>query len=385
MFFERNGSEISQHYRENKRPKHHGIISLEHTMLSPFLSFEIGEQVTTALLTNAEPIFVDDTQVAWIILPETTGLSLGSQLNVFLQNMHKILFFSMVCGVVASLALGVALSRWLLKPMHALTDAMSSMANGRLQQSVPIESSNELGELAKGFNRMSQSLADADQKKRQLTADITHDLSTPVQVISGYVEMAQHGALPLDDKRLETVSSELMLIQRLIKDMNLLAKTDNNSLVMQCSKVSIGELLTRVHQRFLPQCQRENILLQLTAEPALPTIELDEERMTQVLGNLMDNAIRHTPGQGSIRLSASASDTECEIVVSDTGERIEPNQLSQIFDRFYRVESSRTGVEGNSGLGLSICRALLEMQGATVRAESDGKTGSHFIIQIPII
>jgi signal transduction histidine kinase len=162
-----------------------------------------------------------------------------------------------------------------------------------------------------------------------------------------------------------------------------LAKTDNNSLVLQCSKVSIGDLLTRVYQRFLPKCQRENILLHLATDPALPTIELDEARMTQVLGNLMDNAIRHTPEQGSIRLSASASETECEIVVSDTGEGIDPSQLSQVFERFYRAENSRTSVEGNSGLGLSICRALLEMQGATIRVESDGKTGSRFYIQIP--
>ncbi|WP_117232747.1 sensor histidine kinase [Vibrio maerlii] len=370
--------------KEDPRPKRHGIVTAENIALISYLRFKKGEFIPPAYFDQSEPIYLDGKLIARIIPPEATGLSINSRNRVFLDNIHNILMFAIFVGVITSLLLGVILSRWLLKPLEQIHQAISSMAKGRLKQKVKVKASNELGELASGFNSMSSNIAKADQKKRQLTADITHDLNTPIQVISGYIEMAQHGAIELDEKRLSLIASELGLIERLVKDMNLLAKTDTKTLKLDITQVSISELMTSVHHRFEPRCHAKVISLDLDLVEPLPTLDLDRNRMLQVLGNLVDNAIRHTPKQGLISLTATANEAYCEIKVTDTGCGIEADQLPYIFDRFYRAESSRSGDEGNSGLGLSITKGLLEMQGGEISVSSDGLSGSEFTVRLPV-
>ena len=370
--------------KKDPRPKQHGIVNANNVALLPYLNFKIGESIPSAYLDLAEPIYLGDELIAHIIPPEATGLSLNSRTRVFLDNIHNILIFAILVGVVTSLILGMVLSRWLLKPLEHIHRAISSMAKGRLKQKVVVKASNELGELANGFNVMSANIAEADQKKRQLTADITHDLNTPIQVISGYIEMAQHGAIELDEQRLSLIASELGLIERLVKDMNLLAKADSKTLRLDLSQVSIFDLMKSVHQRFEPRCQAKGIDLNLELSSDLPTIELDRNRMLQVLGNLIENAIRHTQKAGTITLNASVNQHLCELKVRDTGCGIKADQLPHIFDRFYRAESARSGDEGHSGLGLSITKGLLEMQGGKISAMSDGHSGSEFTVLLPI-
>ncbi len=369
--------------KQDPRPKRHGIVTADNISLLSYLSFKSGELIPAAYLAQAKPIYLNNQLIARIIPPEATGLSLNSRNRVFLDNIHSILMFAIVVGVITSLLLGMILSRWLLKPMDQIHQAISSMAKGRLKQKVEVKASNELGELASGFNAMSANIAQADQQKRQLTADISHDLNTPIQVISGYIEMAQHGAIELDEKRLSLIASELGLMERLVKDMNLLAKTDTKTLKLDISSVSISDLMTSVYNRFEPRCQAKDIVLVLELDDSLPTLELDRNRMLQVLGNLVDNAIRHTPKRGIVALSACVNETYCQIIVADTGCGIQTDQLPYVFDRFYRVENARSGDEGNSGLGLSISKGLLEMQGGEITVRSDGQSGSEFIVRLP--
>ncbi|WP_261817932.1 sensor histidine kinase [Vibrio gallicus] len=372
--------------RQNLRyPKRHGIVTSENHALVPFLTFLEGDYVSSAFLSNAQPIYVHNQLVAWIILPEATGLSLESQLDVFLGNLHETLFVAVVIGMFASLILGLILSRWLLKPMDLLHNAMSSMSQGRLLQKVPITANNELGELAKGFNSMSSSISQADQKRRQLTADVTHDLSSPLQVISGYLEMAQQGDIHLDSARLEIMASEVDRMDRLIKDMNLLAKTDSQSLELELASVPVTEFMQDARKRFDANCRAVNISLHLELNSQLPSVYIDEGRMLQVMGNLINNALRYTPEFGVIGLSARRAGERCEIEVSDNGCGIDPAILENIFERFYKVEVARSGYDGQSGLGLSIVKGLLEVQGGTIYADSDGVKGARFVISLPIL
>ncbi|MBW8190503.1 HAMP domain-containing histidine kinase [Neiella marina] len=367
-----------------QRPKHHGIVTADNIALIPYLAFNVGDYIPPAFLLDAEPIQYNQQLIAWIIPPEATGLRLSSQLKVFLANIHQILFVSVAIGIIASLILAVCLSRWLLKPMHSLHSAMSSMAKGQLFQHVPVTAKNELGELAQGFNQMSSSIAEADRKRRQLAADISHDLGTPLQVISGYVEMAQAGDVDLCKSRLDVVASEVKLIERLIDDMNLLAKTDSQTLSLTMSEVPVQLLLQRVHQRFMPSCESKQIEFVLQAEEPLPTLPLDEERMLQVLGNLITNSLKHTPKGGRITLRAEQTAEYCELSVIDNGEGIDPSKLPFVFDRFYQTDTARANVEGSSGLGLSIVKGLLKVQGANITAYSDGQLGARFTIQVPL-
>jgi signal transduction histidine kinase len=364
-------------------PKRHGVVSHSNIVLANFLDFRAGDVISKAYLNEAQPIKAKGEIVAWIIPPEATGLSLASQRELFQENFTEILKISILVGVIVSLIFGLVFSRWLLKPMDRLYSAMSSMANGRLYQQVPVTSNNELAELTIGFNKMSESITQADQKRRRLTADITHDLSTPIQVISGYIEMAQHGDVELNKDRLNIVSNELKLVERLIRDMNLLAKTDSQSLSLQMSEVPLDRLLVVVHQRFLPKCGEKHIILLLNLESMLPSLYLDEARMLQVLGNLLENAIRHTPNDGKIVISGKQFNDYCEVRIEDSGCGVAPEQLEHIFDRFYRIERARSGADGNSGLGLTIAKGILDMHGAQITAHSDGVKGTQFIIQLP--
>ncbi|MBM7036616.1 sensor histidine kinase [Vibrio ulleungensis] len=364
-------------------PKRHGIVSQSNVVLANFLGFRVGDVISSAYLREAQPITVEGTLVAWIVPPEATGLSLASQRELFQDNFTQIFKISLIVGVIVSLIFGQVFSRWLLKPMDRLYSAMSSMAKGRLYQQVPVTSNNELAELTLGFNKMSESLTQADQKRRRLTADITHDLGTPIQVISGYIEMAQNGDVELNNERLKIVRNELKLVERLIRDMNLLAKTDSQSLSLQLSEVPLDKLLVAVHQRFLPKCEEKQIILLLNLESTLPSLYLDEARMLQVLGNLLENAVRHTPSRGKIVVSGKQCDGYCELRIKDSGCGVAPEKLEHIFDRFYRIEPARSGSDGNSGLGLTIAKGILDMHGAEIKAHSDGANGTEFIIRMP--
>lgn len=367
------------------RPKHHGIVSSSDILLTPYLDFEVGQPIPKAFLMDAEPIYLQNEHIAWIIPPEATGLRLSSQLKIFLANIHQIILIAILAGVCASMLLGTWLSRWLLKPILLLHAAMGSMAKGKLSQQLPAVAQNELGDLAQGFNQMSASVTTADEKRRQLVADITHDLSSPVQVISGYVELAHMGQMELDQARLEAISTELELIRALVDDMNLLAKTDAHNLPLTLELLSVDSLLDKVYRRFVPICVLRKVSLSSTVAEELPILKLDEQRMIQVFGNLIQNALKHTPSGGSISLKACQNGNHCVLTVEDTGCGISSEQLPHLFDRFYRGDRARSGSTGSSGLGLSIAKGLLEMQGGTISAHSDGKSGSVFVIRIPVV
>ncbi|MDG3085032.1 HAMP domain-containing sensor histidine kinase [Vibrio hannami] len=271
-----------------------------------------------------------------------------------------------------------------LKPIESLTKASAAIASGDLRQEVSTHSDDEFGDLSNTFNKMSKDLSNADKQRRQLTADIAHDLGTPVQVISGYIEMAQDGSLELNQERVNTIADELEHVQRLLKDMSLLAKTDAKTLSIYTSPTEISSLLERVTRMHQLMCQKKQITLNFNCSAAMPQPQLDEERMVQVLGNLISNAVRYVPEGGKIELSSYCNESYLTIKVSDTGCGIHPDDLLFVFDRFYRSDSSRSGKSGKMGLGLSISKGLIEMQGGTIRVESDGKSGTQFIIEFPV-
>ncbi|WP_375748536.1 sensor histidine kinase [Vibrio sp. HN007] len=368
----------------NKASKKAGLVTADKRALLRYLKFQPGDIVPKAYLENASPVKYQGEVVAWVIPPEATGISLNSQLQVFLDNILDILLMSVAVSILISLIFGAAIAKYILKPVESLTKASSAIASGDLTQEVSDHSNDEIGDLSRSFNKMSKDLARADKQRRQLTADVAHDLGTPVQVISGYIEMAQDGVLDLDDERVDIISSEIAHIQRLLKDMSLLAKTDAKALSIYTTSTDIRTLLERVIRMHQLACQENQITLALNCADSLPAPELDEERMVQVLGNLIRNAIRYVPKGGKIEVASYCVDQCLTIKVSDTGCGIQQEDLPFVFDRFYRSDPSRTGKQGSIGLGLSIAQGLVNIQGGTIRVESDGKSGSHFIIDFKL-
>ncbi len=226
---------------------------------------------------------------------------------------------------------------------------------------------------------MSADLAHADQQRKRLTADITHDLSTPLQVISGYMEMLEEGAVTLSPQRIEIIKTEIDHLRRLVGDLSTLTQVEANGLDIQLQPVQPSVLLEHIYQSYQPIATRQGVELVIEAHPTSSAILVDEGRMLQVLKNLVENALRYTPKGGVIKLSSQVNN-RILLKVSDSGSGIDPEDLPYVFDRFYQADKARGSNQGKMGLGLSICKALVTAQGGFITAQSAGKGQGTTII-----
>ena len=279
--------------------------------------------------------------------------------------------------------LGFLLARRLTQPIRELTSATQAVAQGALGNQVTVRSRDELGNLAASFNRMSSDLARSSSLRRQMTADIAHDLRTPLSVLLGYTEALRDGKLPADQEIFDTMHVEAQHLQRLIDDLRTLSLADAGELPLARQPASPAALLERSAAAYRTLADEHGVRIDVRAEPKLPSVDVDSERIAQVLGNLISNAVRYTPAGGSIRLRAAAGDGQAVLEVADTGSGIDAQDLPHVFDRFYRADLSRQH-DGSSGLGLAIAKGIVEAHGGTIEAQSVLRQGTTFTIRLPV-
>jgi signal transduction histidine kinase len=314
-------------------------------------------------------------------VPATGGeSSAGGYLNSVNQ---QLLFAAGAAGVVA-LLLTWLLSRRILGPVEALTVAAGKMERGDLSQKVEVDTGDEIGKLAHAFNAMSDSLARQETLRRNMASDIAHELRTPLSNIRGYLEAAQDGMVEPDAKLIASLHEESLLLSRLIEDLQELQLAEAGQLSMEPVSVDVGDLIDNAAHALKPAADARGVSILVEAEPDLPPVQADRERIGQVLRNLMDNAITHTPEGGEITVSARASADEIEVSVRDTGEGIPPEHLQNVFERFYRVDSSRARSTGGAGLGLAIVKQIVVLHGGRVWADSEVGVGSTFYFTLPL-
>jgi signal transduction histidine kinase len=363
----------------------HGLVDEDLNALIPFAGIDIGDKVPEDQMKHAVAVQVDGKTVAWILPDTKFQFSLNAEEQLFLRRTNLAIGLAALAGVLVAVGMGFLLAGGLLKPIRRLTKASQEMAHGELQQQVPVTSQDELGQLTATFNKMSLDLFEADQKRRQMTADITHDLSTPLQIISGYIEMLESGEVNLSPERIEIIKTEINNLRRLVGDMTTLTQAESGGLEIQLQAVKPGELMERIILAFQPIVDQKNIQLAAEINQDLPEIMVDEGRMIQVLKNLVENAIRYTPSRGNITLSADA-DEKVNMRVKDSGEGIAAEDLPYVFDRFYRADKARGRNTGKLGLGLAICKTLVNTMGGTISADSEGKEkGTSIVISFPPI
>jgi two-component system sensor histidine kinase BaeS len=343
---------------------------------------QVGQRIKTGVLEKGIGIEINGLVVGTVL---TTGQvpTRSTIENKYLASVNQSLLVAALGGALIALLLGILLARSFTHPLRDLTTATHAMAQGNLEQQVPVRSADELGELVQAFNQMSADLARANQSRHQMTADIAHDLRNPLTVIGGYLESLQDGILKPTPERFRTMQAEVQHLQRLVNDLRTLSLADAGELTLRRQPVAPSELLARVATVYLHQAEQQKINLKVEVEPALPEISLDPERMEQVLGNLVSNALRYTPEGGEIRLSAKQVEGNLVAGVTDNGSGISPEILPHIFERSYRGDSSRSGNE--SGLGLAIAKSIVELHGGSLQVESKLGEGSQFIIEIPFI
>ncbi|MFN2208170.1 MAG: sensor histidine kinase [Candidatus Promineifilaceae bacterium] len=348
--------------------------------------YPLGRQLDSKELARAVPIEVAGRNVGWVLFSEQplrVGSVAGSLEADFLSSMRRALIYGAFAAMLLALMLGAFLARTISRPIRELTTATQQMASGKLGIQVPVRTNDEVGELASAFNQMSSDLAQATQSRRQMTADIAHDLRTPLSVILGYTEALSDDKLAGTRETYEVMHSEAQHLSHLIDDLRLLSLADTGELPLTLRRVAPVELLERTAASHQPQAAKKHIELLVAAAPTLPEINVDPERMAQVLNNLVGNALRHTPRDGRITLSAAGKNGAVTLAVADTGQGISAEDLPYIFNRFYRGDQARQQ-NGESGLGLAIARSIVQAHGGKISVDSTVGDGTTFTITLPV-
>jgi signal transduction histidine kinase len=285
------------------------------------------------------------------------------------------------------LAIGLSMSafRRFATPLAGVMEAADAVAEGDLSVRLPENGTRDFRQLARSFNHMTRELEKAERQRSNLTADVAHELRTPLHIIQGNLEGLLDGVYAPTGAHIGATLEETRLLARLVEDLQTLSLAEAGELELIREPVDLAELLADVRTSFSGQAEAAGVTLELHLEgqPASLTVSADYGRLDQVLGNLMANALRHTPPEGTISLTAEPWSGGVRITLTDTGEGISPEDLPYIFDRFWRGDPSRPHAGGSSGLGLAIAQQLVRAHDGRLTVASEMGRGSTFTIELP--
>ncbi len=348
-----------------------------------------GEIVSTTVIHAGTQIQSGNETVGILLLknqPNRNPLE-----DTFIRRMNDSVFLSAIVTFLLALILGTILSRTITRPIRELTSATHKMANGNFGQQVPVRSRDEIGDLASSFNKMNDDLAHSFELRKQMTADIAHELRTPLSLIIGHAEAVHDGVLPPSAENFEIIREEAERLEKLVNDLRILSLADAGELSVDFQPVYVNKLLSDIQSHYLTPFNQKRI--QLTFQHAPSTIRLtanlDPIRFSQVITNILDNALRYTPENGQVRMYVKQIENgnKVEISITDNGEGVTPEEADHLFDRFYQADTSRTrdSDTGGSGLGLAIAKAIVEMHKGKIWAESEKGEGLKILIVVPVV
>ena len=286
-----------------------------------------------------------------------------------------------LAAAVVGLALAWALARRMLGPVEALTHAARKLGGGDLTSRVPEGRTDEIGELSRSFNSMAESLARQESLRRTMVSDVAHELRTPLTNLRCQIEALEDGLMPPSSETLRSLREEVLLLARLVEDLQTLSVSDAGRLTLDRAVIDLRELVEGALESFRAAASERRLTLR-NEVGALPAVEVDATRIGQVLRNLLTNAMTHTPEGGTITVSASADAGHVAVSVRDNGPGIPAEHLPHVFERFYRADPSRARTTGGAGLGLAIVQGIVKAHGGTVAAASEG--GAVFRFTLPL-
>jgi len=346
----------------------------------------VGKRLRANELREAIPITEvgSDEVLGYVLIALPGAPQLGSSEQRFLTRTRGILISVAALAVVLGLAISAILSRSLTAPLQRLAAAARAVAQGDIGKRVSVEGTSEVAEVAQAFNEMTTALEKAEKLRQNLVSDVAHELRTPLSVLQGNLRAILDDVYPLDKAEIARLYDETRILARLVDDLQELAQAEAGALRFNIVPTDVASVLRAAVARFEPAAEAKSLRLACEIPQALPEALADPDRVSQILNNLISNALRHTPEGGQITLSAAAREGFVEISVADTGEGIAPEDLPHVFDRFWRADRSRSRAGGGAGLGLAIVRALVEAQGGRVHAASEGLgKGSVFSFTLP--
>jgi two-component system sensor histidine kinase BaeS len=346
--------------------------------------------LTNEELESAIPLQVDGETIGYF-LPDGNQVFTPASENLLLSRLNQAAIISIAIAGTVAILLALFLSYRLLRPVRALTQAATHLAEGDLSQRVPVHGNDELATLGLTFNRMANSLQQAEESRRALTADIAHELRTPLAVQRAHLEALQDGIYDLTPENLAVIEEQNRMLTRLVDDLRMLALVDAGQLSLERTPTDFSALIQRVTDRFAPQVADRQIKIQLSLDESCPHLNLDAQRIEQILQNLLDNALRYIFNGGQIALQLTCDSNNATLTIHDSGPGIPEDALPYIFERFYRADKSRArfepvlnDIEGSgTGLGLSIARKLALAHGGDLTASNHPDGGAVFELTLP--
>jgi len=338
---------------------------------------DVGRTLTAAEKSSG-PIVVDDVQVGTLLFFDYVS----PEEAAFLASAKRSALVGGGITTALALALTIFLIAQILSPLRVLTRATESIAEGRAPQKVELRSRDEIGKLGESFDHMVDNLRRSEQLRQTMTADIAHELRTPVTIIQGTLEAVLDGVYEPTPETIVPVYEETLHLGKLIDDLRELALAEAGELRLDREKIDVGVLVRQIIDATVPALDgapEVQTRVEGTAEAMV-----DPKRLRQIIANLLGNALRYTPSGGAVDVAVRQRDGEVEVSVSDTGPGISPKDLDHLFERFYRGDASRNRAVGGSGLGLAIVRQWVEAHGGRVWAENRAEGGARFTFRLPI-
>jgi len=351
-----------------------------------FLLDEDKSRVAGAVILSGEPltmeaIEVDGKLVGWVgFIP--ARMALPPEAQRFLRVQARTLMISLIIALLLAAGLGFVLARHLSRPVRQVATALEALSGGDYSVRAPISTQDEIGALGRNVNQLALTLEKNQTARRRWMADIAHELRTPVAVLKGEIEALRDGIRQVDEKTTDSLLEEAEQLSRLIDDLQTLALSDAGALDFSRKSLDMSELVTQTGDTWEVRLKERNIALERKITPGL-RIEGDLRRLRQLLHNLLENCYRYTSSDGRAILSLAYQGDKLVLTLDDTGPGLGQDQLAHLFERFYRAEGSRARSSGGSGLGLSICRAIVEAHGGSVQADSNSLGGLRIRVILP--
>jgi two-component system, OmpR family, sensor histidine kinase BaeS len=364
------------------QPSNFCVTNLDGIVVRGSFSHEAGDVVSAETLENAISIKADEKTVGYLLIERPPDRRDPMQ-DEFSKRIDFSLLVTGIGTIVMAFLFGTLISQGITKPIRELTSATHAMASGKLGQQVTVRSKDEIGELAQSFNKMNDDLARSFNLRKQMTADIAHELRTPLSLIIGHAEGVHDGVLQPSRENFEIIREEAERLEKMVNDLRTLSLADAGELSLEFQPVDINKLLGDIKTHYMVQLNQKRITLDLEPDSDILQVDLDAIRFSQVLMNILDNEIRYTPEEGRIIIATKQLKNEMQITIQDSGEGVTPEEASHLFDRFYRADESRTRDDGGSGLGLAIAKSIVEMHHGKIWAESEKGKGLRTIIQLP--
>lgn len=311
------------------------------------------------------------------------------------EQFHAEQAYRYATGISIAVAIGVAaltalvvtayFSRRLQRSVAEVSAAATAVANGRYDIRVsPLQLGEDFANLSRAFNQMAQRLESVETTRRQLFGDLAHEIRTPISVVEAYMEAVEDGVKTLDSDTIAMLRDQTRRLVRFSEDFAALAQAEEGGAAIAPQWVDPAALIASTTAAAADRYINKGVALSIDVA-ALPLVWADPYRLAQVLGNLLDNALRHTPSRGGVHVAATADRDDLTITVSDNGDGIDPAHLPHLFERFYRADTARDRDHGGAGIGLAIAKALTEAHGGRITATSRGPgTGSAFTVVVPI-